>query len=124
MRQAEKEYKTVDEYIAFFPNNLQIKLQELRQTIRESAPDAEEVISYGMPAYRLSGILVYFAAFKNHIGFYPTSSGVESFREELSDYETSKGTIRFPLNKPIPLELVTKIVKFRVDENMCKKKQA
>lgn len=124
MRQAEKEYKTVDEYIAFFPNNLQIKLQELRQTIRESAPDAEEVISYGMPAYRLSGILVYFAAFKNHIGFYPTSSGVEAFREELSDYETSKGTIRFPLNKPIPLELVTKIVKFRVDENMCKKKQA
>ena len=124
MRQAEKEYKTVDEYIAFFPNNLQIKLQELRQKIRESAPDAEEVISYGMPAYRLSGILVYFAAFKNHIGFYPTSSGVEAFREELSDYETSKGTIRFPLNKPIPLELVTKIVKFRVDENMCKKKQA
>ncbi|HII85792.1 TPA: DUF1801 domain-containing protein [Candidatus Bathyarchaeota archaeon] len=124
MRQAEKEYKTVDEYIAFFPNNLQIKLQELRQTIRESAPDAEEVISYGMPAYRLSGILVYFAAFKKHIGFYPTSSGVEAFREELSDYETSKGTIRFPLNKPIPLELVTKIVKFRVDENMCKKKQA
>lgn len=124
MRQAEKEYKTVDEYIAFFPNNLQIKLQELRQTIRESAPDAEEVISYGMPAYRLSGILVYFAAFKKHIGFYPTSSGIEAFREELSDYETSKGTIRFPLNKPIPLELVTKIVKFRVDENMCKKKQA
>ena len=124
MRQAEKEYKTVDEYIAFFPNNLQIKLQELRQKIRESAPDAEEVISYGMPAYRLSGILVYFAAFKKHIGFYPTSSGVEAFREELSDYETSKGTIRFPLNKPIPLELVTKIVKFRVDENMCKKKQA
>ncbi|HIJ08319.1 TPA: hypothetical protein HA274_03090, partial [Candidatus Bathyarchaeota archaeon] len=84
----------------------------------------DEVITYGMPAYRLSGILLYFASLNKHIGFYPTSSGVEAFREELSDYETSKGTIRFPLNKPIPLELVTKIVKFRVDENMCKKKQA
>jgi uncharacterized protein YdhG (YjbR/CyaY superfamily) len=113
--------KNIDEYISAFPENLRSILQKLRQVIRESAPEAEEAISYQMPAFRLNGNLVYFAAFKNHIGFYPTSSGVEAFKKELSDYEVSKGTIRFPLDKPIPLDLVRKIVKYRVKENLDKK---
>jgi uncharacterized protein YdhG (YjbR/CyaY superfamily) len=116
-----KAFKTMDEYIATFPKNIQCILEELRKTIREAAPQAEEVISYQMPAFKLKGILVYFAAFKNHIGFYPTSSGVEAFKEELSSYEVSKGTIRFPINKPIPFDLVRRIVKFRVKENLAKK---
>ena len=110
-----KEFKTIDEYIATFPKNIQIILEELRQAIRDSAPDAEEVISYQMPAFRLKGILVYFAAFKNHIGFYPTSSSVTEFRKDLSKYEVSK-------EEPIPLDLVKKMVRYRVKENLSKKK--
>ena len=113
--------KTIDEYIATFPNNVQSILQELRQVIRDSAPEAEEVISYQIPAFKLNGILVWFAAFKDHIGFYPKSSAIEAFKKELSGYDISKGTIRFPLDKPIPFELVRKIVKHRVKENLSEK---
>jgi uncharacterized protein YdhG (YjbR/CyaY superfamily) len=120
MKGDRREYKTIDEYISTFPKNIQIILEELRQAIREAAPNAEEGISYQMPAFRLNGVLAYFAAFRNHIGFYPTSSGVTEFKEELSQYDVSKGTIRFPLDKPVPLDLVKKIIKYRVKENMGK----
>jgi uncharacterized protein YdhG (YjbR/CyaY superfamily) len=119
MKGSETGYSTIDEYIATFPKDIQAILEAIRQAIRESAPNAEETISYQMPAFRLNGTLVYFAAFKNHIGFYPTSSGITAFKKELSQYEVSKGTIRFPLIKPIPLDLVKKIVKYRVKENMA-----
>ncbi len=122
MDRSKKGFKTVDEYVATFPKNIQSILLEMRQIIKESAPQAEEVISYQMPAFKLNGILVYFAAFKNHIGFFPTTSAMEAFKEEISEYETSKGTIRFPLDRPIPFELVRKIVKFRVKQNLNKKK--
>jgi len=122
MATRKKEFKTIDEYIATFPKNVQGILEELRQTIKESAPEAEEAISYQMPAFKLNGILVWFAAFKNHIGFYPKTSAIEAFKEELSGYEVSKGTIRFPINKPVQLDLVKKIVRYRVKENLGKKK--
>jgi uncharacterized protein YdhG (YjbR/CyaY superfamily) len=117
----EKQAKTIDDYIRNFPPEIQALLKELRKAIREAAPEAEETISYQMPAFRLNGILVYFAAAKNHIGFYPTGSGVEAFKEELAQYRWSKGTIRFPLDQPLPLDLVKRIVKFRVKENQQKK---
>ena len=113
-----KRFTTIDEYIATFPANVQDALQELRRVIKQSAPDAREEISYQIPAFKLKGNLVWFAAFKNHIGFYPTSSPIEKFKEELSKYETSKGTIKFPLNKPIPYDLIKKIVRYRVKENL------
>jgi uncharacterized protein YdhG (YjbR/CyaY superfamily) len=112
--------KTVDEYIESFPKEIQATLRELRQAIKEAAPQAEETISYQMPAFKQNGILVYFAAFKKHIGFFPTASGVEAFKDKLSAYETSKGTIRFPTDQPLPLELVKEIVRFRVKENLDK----
>jgi uncharacterized protein YdhG (YjbR/CyaY superfamily) len=115
-------YKTIDEYIQTFPEDIQSILQKMRETIHQAAPEAEEVISYQMPAFKLKGILVYFAAAKQHIGFYPTASGVEAFQKELASYKTSKGAIQFPLDKPIPYDLVEKIVKFRVKENLAKKK--
>lgn len=118
-----RQFETVDEYIGAFPRNIQGILEKMRQAIRESAPDAEETISYQMPAFRLNGNLVYFAAFEDHIGFYPTSSPMEAFKKELSPYETSKGTIRFPFDKPIPFGLIKKIVKYRVKENLDKKKR-
>jgi len=121
MTTPKKEFKTIDEYIATFPENVQIILEELRQAIRESAPEAEEAISYQMPAFKLNGILVWFAAFKNHVGFYPKTSAIEAFKEELSNYEVSKGTVKFPLNKPVPFDLVKRIVKYRVKENFDKK---
>ena len=114
----EKGFKTIDEYIATFPVNVQIILEEMRQAIREAAPKAEEAISYQMPAFTLNGILVWFAAFKNHIGFFPKTSAIEAFKEELCDYEVTKGTVRFPLSKPIPFDIVKKIVKYRVKENL------
>lgn len=110
----------IDGYIAAFPVNIQHILEELRSTIKKAAPAAEEKISYQMPAFEFKGILVYFAAHKNHIGFYPTSSGVEVFKKELSGYNYSKGAIQFPLDKPLPLSLITKIVNFRVKENLGK----
>jgi uncharacterized protein YdhG (YjbR/CyaY superfamily) len=124
MKKAKKQIETIDEYIATFPKDVQDILEGLRQTIRDSAPGAEETISYQIPAFRLNGVLVYFAAFKNHIGFYPTSSGVTAFKKELSQYEVSKGTIRFPIDKPIPFDLIKKIVKYRVRENLGKKSES
>jgi uncharacterized protein YdhG (YjbR/CyaY superfamily) len=117
------QFKTIDEYINSFPDNIQLILETMRQTIRKAAPEAIEVISYRMPGFKLNGSLVWFAAFKNHIGFFPTSSGVEAFKIELSSYKTSKGAIQFPLDKPIPYDLVEKIVIFRVKENLAKKKK-
>jgi len=122
METPEKVFKTIDEYIATFPKNVQSILGELRQAIRESAPKAEEAISYQMPTFKLNGNLVYFAAWKNHIGFYPTSSAIDAFKEELSDYEVTKGTVKFPINKPIPFDLVKKMVRYRVKENLDKRK--
>lgn len=120
--------KDIDDYIANCSAQVQDVLQELRQTIRQAAPDAKETINYMMPTFTLEGNLVHFAAFKNHIGFYPAPSGIDQFREELSTYELSKGTIRFPLGQPLPLKLVSRIVKFRVQENLekaeAKKKKA
>ena len=115
-----KQFKTVDEYIASFPKNVQMVLEEMRQTIKNAAPQAEETISYKMPAFKQNGVLVWFAAFKNHIGFFPTALGVEAFKTELTEYETSKGTIRFPLDKPIPCDLVKRIVQYRVKANLAK----
>ncbi len=112
--------QTIDEYIAGFPKDVQEILQHVRQTIREAAPDAQEKISYKMPTFTLKGNLVYFAAFKNHIGFYPIPSGIEEFKEELSAYEQGKGSVQFPLDKPIPYDLISRIVKFRVKENLAK----
>lgn len=110
--------KTIDEYIAGFPQDIQEILEKIRATIREAAPDAEETISYQIPTFALKGYLVHFAAFKKHIGFYPTPTGIEAFRKELSAYQGAKGSVRFPLDKPIPFALISEIVKFRVKENL------
>jgi len=117
-----KRFETIDEYIATFPRNVRDILEELRQTIQNSAPDAKEATSYQIPTFKLNGNLVHFAAFKNHIGFYPASSAIKAFKKELSDYEVSKGTVKFPMNKPIPFDLVRKMVSYRVKENLDKKK--
>ncbi len=113
----------IDAYISGFSAGAQSMLQKLRETIQLAAPDAEEVISYMMPAYKLNGILVYFAAHKNHIGFYPTSRGLEPFKTELGEFKCSKGIIQFGFDKPLPIELITRIVKFRVSENLGKVKK-
>jgi uncharacterized protein YdhG (YjbR/CyaY superfamily) len=116
------QYKTIDEYIKTFPADIQGILEKMRQTIKEAAPEATEAISYRIPTFTLNGNLVHFAAFKSHIGFYPTPSGTESFRKELSPYKGGKGSVRFPLDRPIPYALVKKMVAFRVKENTLKKK--
>src|SRR5882672_7609074 len=95
-------FETVDEYISTFPASTKKILKDLRKTIKQAAPDAEELISYNMPAFKQEGVLVYYAGYKGHIGFYPVSSGIAAFKKELSGYELSKGTVRFPLDKPIP----------------------
>jgi uncharacterized protein YdhG (YjbR/CyaY superfamily) len=110
-------FNNVDEYIALFDNNVQEQLQQLRQAIKEAAPQAEEIISYKMPAYKQTGMLVYFAAYKRHIGFYPTASSIIKFMNEFTNYKTSKGAVQFPIDKPLPLVLIQKIVKFKVREN-------
>ncbi len=110
-------FNTVDEYIMQFPNEIQDILQELRQLVKDAAPEAEEKISYQMPTYYLHGNLVHFAAYKNHIGFYPAPTGIEAFKEELSIYKNAKGSVQFPINKAIPFDLIRKIVEFRVSEN-------
>jgi uncharacterized protein YdhG (YjbR/CyaY superfamily) len=115
--------KSVDDYIAAFPKDVQNKLESIRMAIREEAPDAKEVISYGMPAFKQDRVIVYFAAHKMHIGFYPTASGISHFRDELSGYKQSKGAVQFPLDEDIPLELVRRIVRFRVQENRAKSKK-
>lgn len=114
-------FKTIDEYITTYPPDIQTLLQQLRAAIHEAAPEAEETISYQMPAFKQNGVLVYFAAFKDHIGFFPTASGVEAFKDKIDAFKTSKGTIQFPLNKPLPIELVKEIVLFKVKENQTKK---
>ena len=117
MAKSKKQLKTVDEDIAAFPNEVQDVLEKIRSTIRESAPKAEEAISYGIPAFILNGRgLVYFAAWKNHIGFYPTPSGIEAFKKELAPFKQEKGSVQFPLDKPISIGLVKKIVRYRVTE--------
>lgn len=112
--------QTITDYIAGFPPEVQVILERIRQTIRDAAPDAAEAIKYQMPTFTLHGNLVHFAAFKHHIGFYPVPSGIEQFRTELSVYEGSKGAVRFPLDKPVPYDLIDKIVRFRVQENLAK----
>jgi uncharacterized protein YdhG (YjbR/CyaY superfamily) len=113
--------ENVDEYIAGFPKEKQKVLKQIRKTVKQAAPAAKEIISYGMPAYKLNGnILLYFAAFKKHIGFYALPSGNEAFKKEISTYKTGRGSIQFPLEKPMPIDLITKIVKFRAKENLQK----
>ncbi len=117
----DSKFKNTDDYIKSFPKDVRQRLEQIRTIIKNTAPDAEESISYGMPAYKLKGKpLVYFAAFKNHIGFYATPSGHSEFAKELSKYKQGKGSVQFPLDKPLPLGLITKIVKFRVKENLQK----
>jgi uncharacterized protein YdhG (YjbR/CyaY superfamily) len=113
-------FASIDEYISTFPKDIQKILEEIRVTIKSAAPQAEEKISYQMPTFELKGNLVHFAAFKNHIGFYPTPSGIEKFKRELSVYEGAKGSVQLPLDKPIPYSLISEIVKFRVKENLAK----
>jgi uncharacterized protein YdhG (YjbR/CyaY superfamily) len=118
MRANQQGPRNIDEYIAGFPKHVQEILEKTRTTIRKAAPDAEEIISYQIPTFTLKGNLVHFAAHKNHIGFYPTPSGIEKFKKELSVYEGAKGSVKFPLEKPIPFGLISRIVKFRVSENL------
>lgn len=118
-----KKATSVDGYIADFPQDVQVKLMEIRALIKKTAPKAEESISYGMPGYKLNGPLVYFGGFKNHIGFFPTGEGVAAFQDELTGYKTSKGTIQLPLDKPLPKTLITKIVKHRMQVNAAKAKK-
>jgi len=113
---------TIDEYIEGFPKDIQGILEKLRVTIRKAAPEAEETINYAIPTFTLNGNLVHFAAAKYHIGFYPAPSGIKAFKKELSVYEGAKGSIKFPIDKPLPLSLVSKIVKFRMKENLEKTK--
>ena len=112
-----RQFETVDEYIGTFPKNVQDILQKLRQTIRKAAPEANEKISYQIPTFAFHGNLVHFAAFKNHIGFYPIPSGILAFKKELTPFKKGKGSVQFPIDQPLPLELITKIVKYRVKEN-------
>lgn len=113
-------FTSIDEYHAAFPDDTRKLLDELRKLIKLTAPDAVEVISYNMPAFKLNGILVYYAAHKEHLGFYPTSSPIRIFADDLAGYKTSKGAIQFPKSQPIPAELVTKIVRYKVMENLEK----
>ena len=110
--------KTINEYIAGFPPDIQEILEKIRMTVKEAAPNAEETIKYQMPTFTLKGNLVHFAAFKKHIGFYPVPTGIEAFKDELSAYVGGKGSVQFPLDQPIPYDLISKIVKFRVKENL------
>ena len=122
MEASERDFTTIPEYIARFPEQVSGILEELRRVIRETAPEAEEAISWGMPTFRLHGNLVHFAAYKHHIGFYPGSSAIAVFREELSPFKYSKGTVQFPIDKPVPFDLVRKIVRYRVKEHSEKGK--
>jgi uncharacterized protein YdhG (YjbR/CyaY superfamily) len=118
----ENKVKDVDTYISMQSENIRVLLEKLRFAIQSAAPKAEEIISYQMPAYKYYGMLVYFAAHKKHIGFYAVPTGIAAFKKELSVYKTTKGTVQFPLDKPIPIALIKKIVKFRAKENMDKAK--
>jgi uncharacterized protein YdhG (YjbR/CyaY superfamily) len=116
----QKSPANIDEYIAGFPKDVQLILQKIRETIKRAAPDAVEAISYQMPTFKLHGNLVHFAGYTHHIGFYPVPSGIEKFKAELSVYKQGKGSVQFPLDQPIPYDLITRIVKYRVEENMKK----
>jgi uncharacterized protein YdhG (YjbR/CyaY superfamily) len=118
-----KKPENIDEYIGAFPNDVQEILEQVRMTIQEAAPDAKEKISYSMPAFDQNGIVVYFAAFTNHIGLYALPTGHEAFKEELSKYKSGKGSVQFPLKDPMPFDLISRIVKFRVKENLEKGKK-
>lgn len=117
-----QEFKTIDEYIDSFPEHIKKKLVELREAIRAQAPQAQEKISYQMPTFFLNGNLVHFAAYSKHIGLYPTPSGIEAFKNELSKYNTAKGSVQFPIEEPLPIDLIREIVRFRVKENSKKEK--
>ena len=118
MQDQQTGFRSIDEYIAAFPEDVQALLQAVRATIHAAAPDAVERISYNMPAFAQEGNLVYFAGLKNHIGLYPTSSGIAAFQQEIAAYESSKGAVKFPKDQPLPLDLITRIVQFRVTENL------
>ena len=113
-----KPANNIDEYIEGFPHDVQKLLKQMRTTIRKAAPEAEETINYAVPTFKLNGNLVHFAAFKKHIGFYPAPAGIEAFKQEVAPFEAGKGSLQFPFDQPLPLELITKIVKFRVKQNM------
>lgn len=119
---AKTDFKTMDDYIQTFPEDVQVILEQVRQTIQKAAPKAEETIKYQLPTFTLEGNLVYFAAFKNHIGFYPMPSGIATFKKELSQYKGAKGSVQFPMDQPMPLRLISKIVKYRTKENLTKAK--
>src|SRR3954464_14672141 len=121
MNSDKKHLENVDDYIAGFPPDVRNRLETIRETIRKAAPKAEERLSYKIPAFFLNGVLVYFAAFKKHIGFYPRNTALRKFKKELAPYEGAKSTVRFPFDKPIPTSLISKIVKFRVMENSKEK---
>ena len=123
MKSDESTTNVIDDYISAFPKDVRDILQKVRSTIRKVAPDAQEKINYGIPTFTLNGNLVHFAGFKSHIGFYPTPSGIEKFKKELSKYEGAKGSVQFPLDQPIPYELIARITKFRVKEQMAKSKK-
>jgi uncharacterized protein YdhG (YjbR/CyaY superfamily) len=116
-----KQFQTIEQYIEARPPEVQRVLQRMRETIRKAAPEAVEGISYQVPTFKLNGNLVHFAAFKNHIGFYPAPSGIEAFKKELSPYKGAKGSVQFPLDQPVPFALIEKIVRFRVQENLKKR---
>jgi uncharacterized protein YdhG (YjbR/CyaY superfamily) len=120
MRSGRAAPKTIDDYIAGFPPDVRRTLKQIRTTIRKAAPAAEETISYQMPTYKLRGNLVHFAAYEHHIGFYPAPRAIDVFKQELAKYEGSKGTVRFALDEPVPLGLITRMVKFRVKQNLAK----
>jgi uncharacterized protein YdhG (YjbR/CyaY superfamily) len=118
-----RQFRTIDEYIDTFPQDVQSILNGLRQTIREAAPEAEETINYQMPTFTLNGNLVHFAAYEHHIGFYPTPTGIEAFKRELSRYKGAKGSVQFPIDEPLPLPLIRRIVEYRVKENSERKQK-
>jgi uncharacterized protein YdhG (YjbR/CyaY superfamily) len=117
-------FSTQDEYFSVLPSHLKEPMSQIRLALKDAVPDAQEVISYQMPALRFNGILVYYAAFKNHIGYYPTNSGILAFEKELRGYNTGKGSVQFPLDKPMPLDLISEIARFRYFENLEKKKNS
>ena len=122
MKANNKSFNSIDEYIENFPDDIQIILQKIRKTIKKAAPDSEEVISYRMPAFKQNSVLVYFAAFKDHIGFFPTAKPIIIFKDRLTAYKNSKGTIQFPLDKKIPFDLIAEITKYRLKEDLEKTK--
>ena len=122
MPMTKKTLRNFDAYLERFPKNVQRLLQKMRLTIKKAAPQAKETISYGIPAFTLNGLLVWFAAHKNHIGFYPRASAIAAFKKELSAYNGAKGSVQFPFDKPLPLALISRIVKYRMNQNLSKKK--